>query len=364
MKIIYRTAAIVALLFIASCAKDTADTISDKIDEVAEELESTPLEVNSVTDNVIITGGTKEQGSSPVPNGDISLDISETSKTALLSEGFNISLSSDGSIVGAYLRFKAEDGTAADDYFDINIDENSSDAKSTKKKKSKFKGLTAKVDPISVDVDFNTTIAPGTFCYEICVYDADGNISNPQEVCVTVESWGGSSIVLGEWSLTKEVDTINGETEEILAGEIDCDNEYTFDCDAGGQVSASYYCYISDTFTIEFKEDGTYKVVSKDTEKELNVEDTKSSCEAVFDTYNDDYTSKGNWAYVEAENQLVLVEYEYIEDYRNEIETETYAQGDAPLLFEGEARIENGSLIIAIDEDDENDSFLIYFDKL
>lgn len=365
MKFIFRSAAIAVLILTTSCGKDTAEAIADIVDEEVEQLESTPLEVNSITDNVIIAGGTKEEGDSPIPNGAISLDLSNASKTALLGEGFDIPFSSDGDIVGAYLRFKADDGTVADSYYDIDLDANSTDNKSSKRKIYRFKNsnsLSAKTDAATLDIDFNTTIEPGTFCYEICVYDANGNISNPQEVCVTVESWGGSNEILGDWNLVKEVETINGVTGEVFPGDVECTQEITYDCDGGGQVAASYHCYITDTFSLVLNEDGTYIFDSKDKEKELDADASKASCDAVYDEFDDNYLSEGNWAYVKDKKQLIMVEYQYTEDYRNEIETETYEKGDAPLLFEGEVRLENGSLIIAIDEDS-NDSYLIYLEK-
>lgn len=365
MKIIFRSAVITAFLIVTSCGKETAQDIVKQLEEETELLEKTPLEANQVSDNVVIEGATKHDGLPPTPNEAISLDVSNAEKNAVLNEGFNIPLSSDGAITGAYVQFKSDDGTMADSYYDIDITANlSNSGKSGYRNLTKkgLRSLAAKVDGITLDIDFNSTIEPGTFCYEICVYDNEGNISAPQEVCVTVESWGGSQDVVGTWHLVKEIEKINGITETLLPGDIDCAEDSTVECDGGGQVTASYYCYITESLTVIFNADGTYEFDSKDTDKELDVAATKASCEAVYEEFNDDYLSKGNWAYVQAEKRLIMVEYQYTEDYQGEIETHTYSEGDAPLLFEGEAKIEGGSFIISIDEDS-NDSYKVYLEK-
>ena len=217
MKTIFRTTAIAALVIAASCGKDSADDTAQQIQKEAEQLEQTPLGANDVSDNLLISGGTEMEGMPPAPNGTLSFDASGTSKSAFLGEGFDISLNSDSQIVGAYIQIKTEDGTSADSYYDINIDANASDNKSSKKinKRSSKAVMTQKENDISLDVDFTNEIEPGIFCYEICVYDGEGNISEPQEVCVTVESWGGFAAAVGNWNMTKEEEVKEDGSVEI-----------------------------------------------------------------------------------------------------------------------------------------------------
>lgn len=337
MKIIFRTAVLAALLITSSCGKDAVEAISNQIDEETEQLENTPLEVNSFSDNVIIAGGIKEVGDSPVPNGAISLDISKASKTALLGEGFDISFSSDGDVVGAYLRFKTEEGTVANSYYDIDVDENSEDNKSSKQTRFKFKysnTLSTKTDETILDVDFNTTIEPGTFCYEICVYDAAGNISEPEEVCVTVESWGGSSAIVGEWNLFKEVDLFGSESITILVGEESCDDEEVLDCTSEGSFTASDYCYLTNGSSFTFNEDGSFEYSYSDVHKELKYNESKDSCEAVYHEFEHTELSKGKWAYVQETNDLILVLYYDKYTYDGESETENYVSGEDVIFAE------------------------------
>jgi len=62
MKTIFRTAVMAAILITASCGKDSADETAIQQEQEAEQLEQTPLEANIVSDNVLIAGGTKENG--------------------------------------------------------------------------------------------------------------------------------------------------------------------------------------------------------------------------------------------------------------------------------------------------------------
>lgn len=364
MKTIFRTAAFAALLIASSCGKDSVDASIEQ-EQQAELLEQTPLEANIVSDNVLIEGATKENGMPPTPNEAIQFDASETSKMALLSEGFEVSLSSDAAIVGAYLQFKSNDGVAADSYYDINVEENEGDDAWGKSSKfsAKKRALSAKVEETTnLDIDFSTAIAPGTFCYDICVYDADGNISAPQEICVTVESWGGNSAIIANWDLTKEVETYLGSAVTEIVGEANCGEETQYDCDQGGQFMASYSCYLTDFATLVFNSDGTYEYNSKETDTILKTDESKASCEALYREELETYTSKGNWAYNQDEKNLVLVEYEYSEEYNGEVTNETFEPGSGELLYDGAVELEGNTLLIKAD--DTNDlQYYLYFEK-
>ena len=175
------------LCLIYSCSNDDGPN-NEITTEEAEQLESVELEAEDVSSNVIIPGASKVQGNPPTPNGAISLDVSNSTKTAFLGEGFDISLSSDGNPVGAYIQFRSNDGTAASEYYDVNIASNAS-GKSAMSSFLKHNHRTpnAKIDDTKINVDFNLEIPPGQFCYEICVYDEAGNISQPEEVYKNTE---------------------------------------------------------------------------------------------------------------------------------------------------------------------------------
>ncbi len=288
MKIIFRTAALAALVVAASCGKDKVDAIAEQLEEQAEQLENTPLEANAVTDNVVIPGGSKKEGVPPTPNNAISLDVSAAGKTAFLNEGFEIPIKSDGDIVGAYLQFKSKDGILGEGYHDIDIASNTTAAKTTANKnsiRSKIKKgtlrTTSKVDDVNLDIDFNAKIEPGTFCYVICVYDGEGNISAPSEVCVTVESWGGSSAVVGKWSLVKEEYSEEGESKVFNVGDPDCD-EWTASCPENQGEFEISVCYTQEYGSLELKSDGSFAIDFKGMDGNYDYEASQLACEAIY----------------------------------------------------------------------------------
>ncbi len=374
MKIIFRTAALAALIITASCGKDDSPDVPGETDQIAEQQEQTPLETNLVADNVVIAGGDKITGTPPTPNEAISLDISDAGKTAFLNEGFYIPFSSDGDVVGAYLQFKSNDGTVADSYYDINVSTNSTGKAIPNKIKSKKGKLshTTKVNDGTLDVDFNTQIEPGTFCYVVCVYDAQGNISAPEEVCVTVESWGGNAEVVGTWTLVRQY--FDSSPEEIELPNIDmCETQDAMRSCAQGALNVSYNyesCERIEYFEITMKSDGTYteryKDISSTTINSVDIPDgvtlenltilcdgfSFSDSEAIL-TYDGD----GYWSYINDEDRFVFIEYNYEEVYDGETYSESYGPGDGGFYYgssketaveeNGEVQIVDGKLIIS-----------------
>lgn len=368
MKIIIRSAVMAALLITAACSKDDKDNTAEQAEEQAEQLESTPLEANIVSDNVIIQGGNKEMGAPPTSNGAITLNIGDTGKTALLNEGFQISLDSDASITGAYLRFKDADGTVADSYYDIDLSANTINGKSFAISKTKKKGSTSAKNDIKVlDVDFSTVIEPGTFCYEICVYDASGNISAPQEVCAIVESWGGNAGLVGSWDMTKQEYTEDGETTVEILGEESC---YTSSVYCDNNDSFEYQeCYTTELGNITFKSDGSFTTDFRGVDTEIDYEASSAQCQEVFEAdeeYKEVY--KGFWAYSSTASKLTLVAYENTYTEAGETETELLENGEGELIFDGVIQLTNTTMVISEEEDYDLDGtvdefFKIFFEK-
>ncbi|MEN1785272.1 MAG: hypothetical protein AAGF77_09050 [Bacteroidota bacterium] len=123
MKYFLRTTVLSAFVLLASCSgdDDNSNTNNTAMDAEAEALEQTPLNADTVSDNVSITNAQLNTGTPPTPNGGISLSLPNNSNTAFLGEGFKINLNSDGQVTGAYLVFKANDGTAASNYYDVTL---------------------------------------------------------------------------------------------------------------------------------------------------------------------------------------------------------------------------------------------------
>jgi hypothetical protein len=370
MKIIFRTAVIAALLVTASCSKDNNDTKAEQSEEQAEQLEKTPLEANTVSDNVLIQGGTKKVGVPPTPNEAISLSIANTGKTALLNEGFKLSLNSDASITGAYLRFKEADGEVADSYYEIDLTANAASGKRLSFSKSNRKHgtfSTAKNDVSVLDVDFTTLIEPGTFCYEICVFDADGNISAPQEVCATVESWGGNAEIVGSWDMTKQEYTEEGVKIEEVVGEEFCYDD-SIQCD-DQEIFEFQICSTTELGNISFKADGSFTTDFKGVENALQYEASWEQCQAIFgedEEYLDRY--KGFWAYSSTTSKLTLVAYENTYTEGAETETEIYENGNGELLFDGIIELSGTVMVISQEDDYDQDGtvddlYISYFEK-
>ncbi|WP_298488779.1 hypothetical protein [uncultured Maribacter sp.] len=335
-----------------SCSKDDENKLDSNPDpDGVNKKEEVLLDVNAVSSGVIIEGATKKQGS-PVPNGDIEFSLDYEKQTAFQTNGFDIQFKAPQGFAGAYVQLKDENGMA-DSYFDIPVGATSGVydkvAKTTKRgffanKKSTKNNITGKGEDTSIDVNFEAEVTAGTFCYVICVYDGQGNISEPEEVCVTVESWGGNTNLVADWNMTKEIE--DGKTYNV--GEENCDNdtyETTLDCASGENKEITIeYCYTTDSLVITFNSDGSYSYTYEDTSRNLDWDASRESCELVYKDENDAYTSKGNWAYNEEESKLTLVEFEYTETYNGEIESGV--EEDGYLILDGKITLSADKLVV------------------
>jgi len=366
MKKHLKTLALAFCIVLASCSEDETSTANNVDDQAVEEQEQTPIEANTIADNVVINGATQNTGTPPVPNEAISLDVSSSSTTALLGEGFEVEIASDGNLVGAYLQFKSNDGTVSDSYYDIDLNANASNKglqKGLKLSKRNAKS-TLKEEETTLDVDFNSTIEPGTFCYVICVYDNEGNISAPQEVCVTVEGWGGNNDIVGNWEATKEQTINDNGTSEFIVGERDDCYEETILCDNMDEIMVSL-CYVQDYGLMEISADGTFSLDFKSTQDVLDYDTTRMQCQGVIEASEYRFQVDGYWAYVSEESRLTLVGYDFniLEDGDTEIET--LPSGSGELVFDGQAELIGNELIITETYEDFEfeETYKIFFEK-
>ncbi|WP_430907241.1 hypothetical protein [Maribacter sp. 2-571] len=368
MKIILRSAAIAALVVLASCGKDDNGGSAGEMDEQAELLEQTPLEANTVADNVVIQGATKEEGTPPTPNDAITMDISNTGKSAFQDVGFVVNVSSNASLAGAYLRFKDVDGAFADTYYNIDLSDNLSKKKPLLQSRlgKPNRTLQSKTDDAQFQIGFNSTIKPGKFCYEICVYDANGNISNPQEVCVTVESWGGNTAVVGEWKMETWVD--NNYPEDLYeAGVEKCDtDEKSISC-VEGSLTVTFmreFCQEFEYQNIIINADGTYsenesststsKPLSITEPEEMTLENIGLLCNENAYERSDLYVHEGSgkWSYLAEENKIVFVQFMAKETFEYNGEVEIYPIEEPYLWYgsgnaNGELKLIDGKLVLS-----------------
>lgn len=348
-------AALLGMIF--SCSNDDSGN-NDITTEEAEQLESTQLEADEVSAHVIIPGADKIQGNPPTPNGAISLDVSNSTSTAFLGEGFDISFSSNGSPIGAYIQFLSNDGTAANEYFDVNIAANIS-GKAGKSAflnhaHTKIAGHTSKNDDTEINVDFGLEIPPGQFCYEICIYDEQGNISEPQEVCVTVESWGGMDDMAGLWEMVREERTENGQRIVFETGQEAC-YDYDFEC-VDGQAIDAQECYTRISGEVRINSDGSYRAEFDGADRWLNQGVSYESCQPAYinETFED--ISEGQWAFVSGSNRLTIVEYYFRGKIDGELDEEYNLEaGDARLVLDGTIELDGDSFVITEIEDEDQD---------
>jgi len=352
---------------VISCSKDD-DSAGGLVNVDPNPVEDTVLDVNAVSQGITVNGAIKNSGAAPAPSGDITFTPNSTNQSAFLNNGFDIRLTVPDNYAGSYLVVVQENNTQAGEYIDIPASAGrSTTANSANAKKNSIIGKASRKlmdNEIEIDVDFDEAVTPGKFCYLLCIYDAAGNVSEPTEICVEVEAWGGNQNLVGSWNFSKAEYTYGTETETQVPGVEDC-GESTLTCSNQTEINIeNAYCDTLNSLVIVFNADGTYRFDSDETYTDYNYEASREACEAVFnDTVNSTSYSKGQWAYDEEEKILTLVEFEYQESDFNNGEPEIIPNGD--LLFSGSLQIDGSSFNI-FEEDDfqgENEVSKVYFSR-
>ncbi|HBK71985.1 MAG TPA: hypothetical protein DDZ39_10090 [Flavobacteriaceae bacterium] len=308
-------------------ACSTDDESKETQDNLAEE---TPIAKELVFDNVIVEGATKKAGTPDTPNEQVSFTLNKNITSAVLIDGFDIEFNSNDNIIGAYLQIKDTEGNIADGYYDIDLSKVSDKKKITSiGQLLKQKNTKASITKI-VDIDFKAAINPGTFCYVVSVFDASGNTSAPQEVCITVQSWGGNDDLVGNWNFTKlqgnDTTVVDTARCNSLIKKLD-----TLSCLKGtNKVIKEEYCYITNSFKFTINTDGTYVYEINDTYKILDYSASRDACKTVNKEEKEHYLSKGQWAYDQTNTDIILVELEAVSIDENGEETKkTHANGEA-----------------------------------
>ncbi|WP_459212649.1 hypothetical protein [Aquimarina rhabdastrellae] len=299
---IYLTALLLLVIFFQSCKKD--DSFQEFI--ASDPQEEAILNENTVSDNLVIIESSRISEPLPEPRGTIDFPEIATSQYAYLKHGFTILLPT-GDYSGAYIQVKSLTGNLAPNYHDVPIT-NRSNVNSSSIKSSLF--TTTNIDGPNIPVHFKRTMTPGKFCFLISVYDNEGNVSQPQEVCINIEAWGGNPNLVSHWKFDHVLD--NGLT--VLAGEdhsCSKDNSYTCNNQETLEILQAS-CEATSTLNFTIREDGTYSLteIYKKTKK-LNIEDSTLNCEARFDEDSDDiaFRSHGKWAFDEENGTLTLVQF-------------------------------------------------------
>ncbi len=356
MKLLKQLFLFAILITITSCnliEEDENDYDFDEEEQIDDQ-ENVVLDPNTVFNGLIIEGANIIEGDAPQPTENISFLIEETS-TALVKEGFNISFNSTENIAGAYLIISDIDGNKASNYFDI--------------PESAFGGFS---EPITANKIFNTinknkgsgssniiinfleSLNAGVFCYSICVYDGNGNISQPQTVCVTIQNLGGNNSLVDYWVLSRYQDISYG----IDTG---LNEEYcypaTLTCSNGNILNVNN-CSTFTTFYIEFFSDGIYRLFLKETDSDINYDTSTSSCAIINEPDKFfEYLSEGVWAFNETDGKLFMAEYyAYYNEY-GEIYEDFFGAGNAQLLFDAPINISDNTFTLSFNYDGEQEIY-------
>lgn len=336
-----------------SCSSD--DNKSNPDDDLAQqqnETENRKIPIAEIESGISINGATKISGLPPAPNGVLDLQIATNKHPAFQVYGFNAEFSSTGVIEGAYLLFTDSDGVKAGSYFDVPVSafagkkgNTKNDGNSIVNKLSVFKSSTANTDYV-VDVDFDN-IGPGSFCYEICLYDANGNISYIETVCVTVEAWGGNSEIIGEWLWDRSEPEYNPS------------NITSIDCGNGQSIETESTLYDKNELTYIFDSEGNFEERTELIFKHLDRNISKASCTAIYgETEEFFYSYSGKWSYLEEEGILQKILFLF-EDTYNYVPIE---QGAAYVGFTAE--IIAGELVLTtVEEIGPNSEIKTYYLK-
>lgn len=332
-------AVLVAAFFMVSCGKDDAPASNAPKEELKDDpSESLPIPLSILENDISIKGAKKVQGMPPPPSGIVDFKLDAKTPMGIQKTGFDIQFTSSSNIAGAYVLVQTVGGEKAKSYFDIPVDslkQNNFIAGRFLKSSKRLNTKIAESNEFIADVNFTENVTPGEFCYEICIYDADGNVSVIEERCIKVEAWAGNLLV-GKW--------IYDRTEPN-------DNLIKLQCENGDSIQVGYVMHSKKYLELFLGANGDYYMGSEEKYKELNYKESIEKCLAIYygeeKYYKNKYT--GNWLYNTEKELLVIVDFKY-EDLLDSSKNKTYPNGESLMI--AEAKIIDDELHL-IDEEEE-----------
>ncbi|MBP2831210.1 hypothetical protein J8281_03335 [Aquimarina sp. U1-2] len=346
---------LLAITFLVSCSSDDSPSNPNNGgDPVGEELnpEDREIAATELQNKITIESGTFVAGKTPpAPTGTLDFKIEKAEQQALMTNGFNIEFKSASTdSLRAYIVLKDANGNTVDGYYDAAALSEDASAKSSISSKKRSKNSVILEDNRFFNVDFDESLQPGKFCYEICIYDQQGNISQIEEVCVQIEAWGGNKDIVGEWIFDREepTDSNNRNTRSIT-------------CENGQQLNdIPYYKEERDIWTFVLTEDGIYYETYNQKGQDLDITASELNCAAIYgESYEDKDKYSGNWVYNEDEKTFTCLDFKY-EDLLDPSNNEQYPQGS---IYFDRVKIEvvnNELRITEIDGTDENGNLETY----
>lgn len=331
MKKILLSLSIVTLLF--SCSSNDSDEPKNNNED---------LNAVVVEKSITIQGATKKTGTPPASNGDLSFETKAS--VANIEEGFFIEIDTQDEIDGVYIQLLDENKNPVDNYIDVpatsfvntdGIIEPNFGAGATNK--------TKKVDDDAdlIDVDFGIDLAPGEFCYIICIYDEEtGYVSAPTEICVTVIDWGGNNDFAGTWIPNPDEDD-----NEFIDSCIEFNEFYpAIECNNGTEFKPEGEICFDYLFELDLEASGDFVYDIAWDYKTLDIASSEEQCTTVFENIKFDFSYHGKWSYDASSKILTLV----LNAITFEGETIPYEEG--VLLYSDIATVEDGKLVLGDDD--------------
>ena len=349
------------VLSLSYCSNNDEELEEQEQEIEIDEQENTVLDANHVLNGLSIEGASKINNSSPLPAGNnIPFSIENTS-TPLIGEGFKITLNTNENIAGAYLIISDIDGNEASSYFDIpeSAFGNFSEIDPINKIFNSPK-ITRGSDSSNIIIDFLESLNAGRFCYSLCVYDGNGNISQPQTVCISIQNLGGNNNLVDYWTLARYQENYEGMSVDVGLNEEFCFSE-TLYCDNGNTLNYNQ-CDIINEFYMEFFPNGTYRYFTKSTDTNIDWEASTNSCTIIEGTeYHYELLSEGVWAYNNNNGKLLLASYYYYWNENGEIEEQFLGAGNADFLFDIPVTVSGNTFVL--DFSDSEGQFIYTFQK-
>lgn len=330
------------LLLVISCDKKENATDDENNMENTDNTDNTDnteptVSLVEIESGILIEGASTIEGVPPEPTGTLDFQMDSDNQSGYLSTGFLLDFQSEGEPEGAYILFKDENGNNATSYFDVPF--NSLGGKriaSKRKSKAMLSSSAAKkmVDE-PIEVIFTDQMPVGTFCYDICLYDAENNVSEIRTRCVTIDNWGGPSEFVGECIYDRDLE--NGIDSNYMV-EIFCNN--------GDVLEILERDYTEWLFVLEA--DGDYYETYTDL---IDTEASEESCTAIALPASAYETDKyiGKWTFNSTTNKFSTVDFAY-ESSLNPTENEVYETGEV-YIDQVDIAIVNGELVLSLSED-------------
>lgn len=283
---------LIALVVVfSSCKKDddTTNPVDQTGEDVVQTSEDDPLELSKLDKAIVISDSEKKNDAFPKAKGELDLNILFNRHQAILKDGFNIYFSSKSTkLAGARIRFRELNGESSKTYFEVPA----SVFYITPLVATQMQGY------YTIDVDFNDKMTPGDFCYDMSLFDTDGNVSNIENICAKVEEWGGKNDIIGDWVYVK-TEPANPKTKTMY-------------CKSGDTLQVAGKFIESRIGGLTLKNDGSLVETKNYSFKLLDEALTKENCTAEYKVSQQvKETFTGKWLFNNVDSTFTAVNYTY-----------------------------------------------------